>query len=271
MNLYFAAPNNKPDLSDCLKSGHKNFLFSYHYFKKKMAWLKEMREEFKLNFFIDSGAFSAHTQGIDIDIDEYIKFIHEFQPELYAGLDDLSSPEKTWENQNIMEASGLIPLPTFHLGGENIYWLERYIEMYDYIALGGMVMSANTDSWLSKVWAKIWELKPSLKVHGFGLTDYQLNMKYPFYSVDSSSQVSGVRFANTYLWSEPKKNIYTMEVWKFCKMRGIDYTKGTPILGSVRTACTVESCHAFMKMLEYITEIHKTKDFNYLTAQYSMF
>lgn len=271
MNLYFAAPNNKPDLSDCLKSGHKNFLFSYHYFKKKITWLKEMREEFKLNFFIDSGAFSAHTQGIDISIDDYIKFLHEFKPELYAGLDNLTSPEKTWENQQIMEAADLKPLPTFHLGAEPIMWLERYIELYDYIALGGMVSSSDTDNWLGKVWSMIWERKPQLKVHGFGQTDYKINLKYPFFSVDSSSQVSGVRFANTYLWSEPKKSIYTTEVWKYLRSKGVDYKKGDPILGDNRTMCTVESCHAFMKMLEHITEIHKTRDFSYLTAQYSMF
>src|SRR5687767_10693084 len=99
MNLYFAAPNNKPDLMAVLKTRHPNILFSYHYFKKKIEWLKEMRAEFALNFFIDSGAFSAHTQSVKIEIGAYISFLHDFKPQLYAGLDDLRSPQKTWDNQ----------------------------------------------------------------------------------------------------------------------------------------------------------------------------
>jgi hypothetical protein len=271
MRLYFAAPNNKPDLEAVLKTGHKNILFSYHYFKKKIEWLKEIRAEFDLNFFIDSGAFSSSTQGVEINLDEYIKFIHEFKPQLFAGLDDMTDPQKTWDNQIIMEQAGLNPMPTFHLGGEPIKWLHQYIEKYDYIALGGMVMSENTDGWLRKVWAEIWQRKRELKVHGFGLTDMELTVRYPFYSVDSSSYSRGVRFARMTLWSEGKKNVYLEEFWKYCRTNNIEYTKGQAIIGELRNICLGGSCLAFIEMINHINEVHKTNNFDYLTAQMSMF
>lgn len=270
MNLYFAAPNNKPDLLAVLKTGHKNILFSYHYFKKKIEWLKEFRAEFDLNFFIDSGAFSSHTQGSEIDITAYIEFLHEFKPQLYAGLDDLRDPQKTWDNQIIMEQNGLTPMPCFHMG-EPITWLERYIEQYDYIALGGMVMNSNVDGWLNKVWNTIWTKKPELKVHGFGMTDQVIDLRYPFYSVDSSSYAGGVRFARMSLWSDPKKCIYDAEFWKYCRDNQIDYTKGQPIVGELREICIGKCCEAYISMIAYVNKVHETRDFSYLNSQASLF
>lgn len=270
MNLYFAAPNNKPDLLAVLKTEHKNVLFSYHYFKKKIEWLKEFRAEFGITTFIDSGAFSSHTQGTSIDLDAYIAFLHELKPEIYAGLDDMKDPQKTWDNQKIMEQAGLNPMPCFHMG-ENITWLEKYIEQYDYIALGGMVMNSNVDSWLYKVWNTIITKKPSLKVHGFGMTDQEIDMKYPFYSVDSSSYAGGVRFARMSLWSDPKKVIYDEEFWKYCRTNGIEYAKGQSIVGDLRQVCIGECCKAYISMIAHVNHMHEGRDFSYLKSQASLF
>lgn len=270
MMLYFAAPSTKPDLLAVLKTGHKNVLFSYHYFKKKMLWLTDFRTEFGINFFIDSGAFSSATQGVSIDIKEYIDFLHRFKPELYAVLDDIKSPQKTWENQKIMEKEGLVPMPCFHMG-EPIKWLERYIEEYDYIALGGMVMSQNIDGWLTKVWNTIWSKKPDLRVHGFGLTSQDMNTKFPFYSVDSSSYSGGVRFARIALWSEGKKIIYDDDFWKFCRDNGHPFKKGDQIVGDLRELCIGECCRTYIKMIEHVNNEHSVRDFSYLNAQGSLF
>ena len=72
----------------------------------------------KVDLFLDSGAFSAMTQGVKIDIYEYIDFIkeHEDVLEVYANLDVIGSAEGTWKNQMIMEEAGLKPLPVFHYG-----------------------------------------------------------------------------------------------------------------------------------------------------------
>lgn len=117
-----------------------------------------MKKQNKVDLFLDSGAFSAWSQGVEIDIQEYISFIKEHEDiiEVYANLDDITSPQRTWDNQKIMEKAGLRPLPTFHYG-EADEWLLRYLDAgHDYIALGGMVpiSSDHLNTWLDRLFTK---------------------------------------------------------------------------------------------------------------------
>ena len=158
-----------------------------------------------IDVFLDSGAFSAWTKGVEIDIQKYIEFIKQNQDVItvYANLDVISkdrfsmgtkeSAEKTLRNQKIMEEAGLSPLPVFHIG-EPFEYLEYYIDHYNYIGLGGMVgKSKQTLSpWLDVVFGKyVCDGKgyPKVKVHGFGLTSVSLMVKYPWYSVDSATWI----------------------------------------------------------------------------------
>lgn len=148
----------------------------------------------KVDLFLDSGAFSAWTQGTEININEYIAFVQKHQDiiEVYANLDVIGDPKATWKNQKIMEAAGLTPLPTFHYG-EDIKWLERYLRSgYDYIALGGMVPISTSALryWLDNLFQNYLCTPsgiPKVKVHGFGLTSLPLMLRYPWYSMDSTS------------------------------------------------------------------------------------
>jgi len=65
-----------------------------------------------ISLFLDSGAFSAWSKGVEINIDEYILFIrkHTNHLDVYAVLDNINSPECTWENQEYMETAGLISM-----------------------------------------------------------------------------------------------------------------------------------------------------------------
>ena len=141
----------------------------------------------KVNLFLDSGAFSAFTQGVEIDIYEYCSFIKKNKKyiETYAVLDVIGSAEKTWENQRIMEKAGLSPLPCFHFG-EDIKWLKKYVKKYDYMALGGMVPISSKDLkvWLDDLYSNHLCDKdgmPKIKVHGFGMTSLSLMLRFPWY------------------------------------------------------------------------------------------
>lgn len=149
----------------------------------------------KVNLFLDSGAFSAFTQGAEIDIYEYIAFIKKNKKyiETYAVLDVIGSAKETWKNQRIMEKAGLNPLPCFHFG-EDIKWLKKYVKKYKYMALGGMVPISSKDLkvWLDDLFSNhLCDKKgnPLIKVHGFGMTSLNLMLRYPWYSVDSTSWV----------------------------------------------------------------------------------
>jgi len=158
----------------------------------------------KVNLFLDSGAFSAMTQGVSIDIQEYIQFIQDNKEciDVYANLDVIGNPGATWKNQLIMEKAGLTPLPCFHYG-EDVKWLKLYISKgYEYIALGGMVKTPNLISWLDDLWSRYLtddEGVPIVKIHGFGLTGLTLLLRYPWYSVDSTSWVVTGRLGSIYV------------------------------------------------------------------------
>lgn len=158
-----------------------------------------------VDVFLDSGAFTAWTKRVEIDIQKYIEFIKQNQDVLtvYANLDVISpdrfsmgtkeSAEKTLRNQKIMEEAGLSPLPVFHIG-EPFEYFEYYINHYDYIGLGGMVGKPRRtlDTWLDVVFRQyICDERgyPKVKVHGFGLTSVLLMVKYPWYSVDSATWI----------------------------------------------------------------------------------
>ena len=161
--------------------------------------------EFK--FFLDSGAFSAWSQGTTIDIDEYIAFIKANidHIEVYASLDHIGgepgrAPTKaernegaeiSWQNYLYMKKEGLDPIPVFHCG-EDWRWLDNMLDHgCDYIGLGGMARNSSKDrvAWLDEVFDRITNDKgqPLVKTHGFGMTAIPLIFRYPWYSVDSTS------------------------------------------------------------------------------------
>lgn len=181
------------------RDGVRYYLESYHYIHKQ-AYVDKIRAD-GVKVFLDSGAFSAFTKGVEVDIRgycDYIKrnldIIENVDGALCASvLDGIGDPLKTWQNQMAMEQMGVRPLPCFHYGEDERY-LEWYIENYDYITLGGMVPISTPQlfHWLDRIWDKYLtdgSGRPRLKVHGFGLTTQALMERYPWYSVDSSSWV----------------------------------------------------------------------------------
>lgn len=169
---------------------------------------KEIFELERISLFLDSGAFSAATRGVVINVDDYIKFVHEWKDylDVYANLDVAPygglSPEETArgtaENQRIIEAAGLAPLPVYHLD-EDRKILDAMIEKYDYIAIGGAVGSstASTKRLLDEVWGEHLvddDGLAKIKVHGFAITSLPLMQRYPWFSVDSTTWVLTGRY-----------------------------------------------------------------------------
>lgn len=173
------------------------------YFKKGKG-LEKMLET-KVDLFLDSGAFSAWSKGVSINIDEYIAFIKKYKDQIktYAVLDDINSAEQTAKNQKYMESKGLKPLPCFHYN-EREEILKWYIDKgYEYMALGGMVpiSTPNLMIWLDHIWDKYLtndDGTARIKVHGFGMTSLDLLKRYPWYSVDSTSWVMTGRFGSVF-------------------------------------------------------------------------
>jgi len=153
-----------------------------------------------MNLFLDSGAFSADSQGNPISLENYIEFIKENRDKIHihANLDVIGDDVATWENQAIMEKHGVGGLPVFHME-DDIKYLHRCLE-YEYFALGGIAGAGSSEKrriyFLDMCWDIICDKqgRPKTKVHGFGLASPTLLFRYPWYSFDSSSWVSYGRY-----------------------------------------------------------------------------
>lgn len=191
-----------------------NLLESYHYIHRQ-TFVDSIRADGR-KVFLDSGAFSAFTKGVEVDLPKYCEYIkrnkdiieHVDGTLLASVLDGIGDPLKTWQNQLAMEQLGVRPLPCFHYGEDERY-LEWYIANYDYITLGGMVpiSTPQLKLWLDRIWEKYLtdgSGRPRIKVHGFGLTTVSLMERYPWYSVDSSSWVQIARVGGMLLMPEAR-------------------------------------------------------------------
>lgn len=186
-----------------------NILESWHYVNKQ-KWVDDMRRE-SAHVFMDSGAFSAWTLGVELSIEEYCDYLKrnadiirvEDGAFMASVLDGIGDPLKTKINQAHMEYLGVRPLPCFHKGEDERY-LEWYIQNYDYITIGGMVGSSVNQLriWLDRIWDRYLvdgSGRAKLKVHGFGMTSVELMELYPWYSIDSSSWIQSAAFGNIVL------------------------------------------------------------------------
>ena len=172
------------------------------------------------NIFLDSGAHSIyetilkkHFKGskrkgtIDesyIDTEEFWKYVDDYAEfikkninliDTYVNVDVIFNAEATWKVQKYMEKwHGLHPLPVFH-PKEDFKWLDKYIEEYDYIGIGGLGQDFNKSQYFNfgdKVFSKVCDTPnrlPKVKVHGFAMTSPDLLIRWPFFSVDSTSWV----------------------------------------------------------------------------------
>lgn len=171
----------------------EHYLESYHYIHKQ-SFVDKLRRD-GISVFLDSGAFSAFTQGISVDLEAYCDYIKRNSDiiTVCSVLDGIGDPQLTYENQLRMEKLGTRPLPCFHYGEDERY-LEYYLANYEYITLGGMVpiSTPNLKKWLDRIWEDYLidgAGYPKVRVHGFGLTTISLMERYPWYSVDSSAWV----------------------------------------------------------------------------------
>lgn len=205
MRIYLAGYYNGKASAYAIEQGAYDwFLESYHYIQRESI-LDSIRRD-KRSIFLDSGAFSAFTKGVEIKLEDYAAFIHKNKDiiHLAANLDDLHKREElTWKNQKALESMGVKPVPVFHTR-EDPKWLLKYMDAgYDYIALGGMVPESKPwlMKWLDDIWGTYLTDKngrAKIKVHGFGLTTFDLMFRYPWYSVDSTSWVLTGRFGSIY-------------------------------------------------------------------------
>lgn len=154
-----------------------------------------------MKVFIDSGAWTIHNQAqkgnklaMSLGIPEYCKWLTENKGlyNHYANFDVIHNGEATYQNWLKMKALGFDPIPVYH-ASTDVKYLKRYLDSgATYIAVGAIAFLgakyrlANFDN----LWGEYLTDSsgmPTVKVHSFGLTALSYMLRYPWYSVDSSS------------------------------------------------------------------------------------
>ena len=91
-----------------------------------------------------------------------------------------------------MHKNGVNAIPVFHQT-EDFKYLDDYCANYPYVGLGG-VGNLGSSKWIGTWLTRVFARHPRHKFHGFAITSPSLMIKFPFYSVDSTSWTIGSRY-----------------------------------------------------------------------------
>lgn len=191
-----------------------NTLVSFHYFSKvdihKLA-------AGGLCVIADSGAFSAASQGVDIDTDEFYDWCRRWKDDFIwmAALDVIGDEKATYRNWMSAPAE-LRLVPTVHYGAPPNA-IDKYAEAgVDLIGLGGMVPHKSEPMkllrWSAQMMRYARDKHPQVRFHGWGVTHPQLLMNLPWWSVDSSGLTAAYRYGRMTLVdpNDGKKKTFDM-------------------------------------------------------------
>ncbi|MFA7671804.1 MAG: hypothetical protein WCY53_06070, partial [Sphaerochaetaceae bacterium] len=232
-------PILNPTLQQLFAAGWKLHSF-FHCGKEKgleVRWF-HMNKQNKVSLFLDSGAFSAWAQGVEVNIDEYIQFClnHLDLVDVIANLDVIpgrpyqrltqkdidDSAAQGWKNYKKMLRAGVPKEKLVHIfhQGEDMKWLRRMVAEIPYIGLSPANDKTTNQKimWLDSCMEYVTDKKdgmPIVKFHGFAVTSLRLMLRYPWYSVDSTSWVVTGRLGSIYVPRYRKGEwIYDENSWK---------------------------------------------------------
>jgi len=210
MKLYFAGVNNLKAYGTVCRN--QNVLTSYWELQgKKPGELKDFNDKFKFkSVFLDCGAYSAWTRGESIKLQDYVKYLKDNPGgyDVYPQLDVKGDIRATKDNLTIMEKQGLKPIPVFHVASMPVSYFKELVDKgYKYIALGAIAGEKGSEMRnlitvkLNAIFDYVIDKKTKevkVKLHGFGITAVDICLKYPFYSVDSTSWLASGMFGWIY-------------------------------------------------------------------------
>ena len=198
-----------------------------------------LRQNTAVDLILDSGAFSAWMKKIEIDIDEYIEFCLKYLQYItyIVNLDVIPgrygqknipiseverSAEKGWKNYEYILSKGIPKEKLIHVfhQGEKFKWLKQMVDNdMEYIGLSP-ANDRTTDEkikWLDGCMEYVIDNKgyPRVKFHGFAVTSLRIMLRYPWYSVDSTSWVMTSRMGSVYVPRYRQgEYIYDQDSWK---------------------------------------------------------
>jgi hypothetical protein len=154
---------------------------------------------------LDSGAFTAHTQGGKIDLYEYADWLDSApRPYDFAfTLDVLGDERQSFRNWERLRDRGTPTVPVVHFG-QKPDAMQRYIDAgAERVALGGLAGGGPTPQ--AKAWTAVMfralRDQPHIATHGLGIHLSSPMARFPWTTTDSSTFGFAWRFARLMLWT----------------------------------------------------------------------
>jgi len=216
VKLYFAGAWAGKCNEEESRLGIKNKLVSYLYPDQLESWYAVSKGK-EGNIIIDSGAFSAWTRGLEIDLGKYAEYCHEM---IYKGEQDGKAVKvvnidvipgrkgnssslnkvRSEANQNLIEdaakegyknlkrliGKGLTPIHVFHQG-ERWEWLHKMVELTDYIGISPAndLSVTSRKAWMASVFEYMEKHNIKVDTHGFAVWMPSILKSLPFTSCDA--------------------------------------------------------------------------------------
>lgn len=180
----------------------------------------------KCSVFLDSGAFTfqgfklkgtsgrVRKQAIqDLFIPEedrngfqeaYITYCQRegFRFDCYANFDYDTDPRIVYRMQESLEARNIYPFPVVHFADGSLPWFRKYLDLgYLFIGISRGIRRKDREGGL-RFFEKIFQIAkvyPKVCLHGFGITDINLALRFPWYSIDSSTWIKATALGNIFV------------------------------------------------------------------------
>jgi len=243
--MYFSASSRK-DAEFLFNFGINDILVSYHYIKKNLSFYPDFLKAIKDSgghFMVDSGAFSLladrNFDGVNYDwekyIDEYVGWCNRYKEYITVAAN--------------MDMEGLVGADLVDYWNDKFFKpLEKHMDVV-YVAHGcdrhdifkrfkeycinyGYVGVSSSSDEYDKA-GKFYTIAKNynVRIHGFGWTSIPKLKSFPFYSVDSTTWLGGVRYGTSYNYDGKNFRVnayYKKYVRKgdkvLCRKYGINYT-----------------------------------------------
>ena len=209
--------------------GLLNVLVSYAYSTDDVMRMVSSTQG-PVTWLLDSGAFTAFTQGREITLGEYMAFLAQHRGLFwqYIQLDTVGNPVASRVNLDRMVQAGLAPMPVFVLGDdeENI---GSMIRVNTRVCVAGGV--TESDEYYGPLLERLWRLSGGqADLHGLGYTRGMRVVRNRVATIDSSSWMSAMRWGS-FTWFDRITGSFSNEAFK--ALRGKPWSQLPPRMQQV--------------------------------------
>lgn len=230
MNLFFAGAESMTRILRENKA--ENVLATYYYLRHKGEKKVEQLLSTFPRVFLDSGAFSfrEHMKANNVRPDEmehelqgylrqYKEFLREYGHRFFicAELDVGDMYQKTKNREKLLDLGLTNLLPVIHKRDSRAY-IEFLCKTYPYVAIGS-VPDVSFNFLCRYIGARMRiGAKYGTKFHGFAITNIEVLKRFPLYSADSTTWLSGAKHGMSFWFDGHKLRSYD-KFGKFHRMR----------------------------------------------------